>query len=53
MILSVWVLVIFMRWGHAGGTVTIDYSTKDTCQQALNYIKDSRNIETAFCIEKR
>lgn len=54
MIFAAWVLVIFMKWGYSGGAVTIEYSTKETCQQAANVTKASQSsVRAAFCVERR
>ena len=53
MILATWVLVIAIKFGYSGGVVTVEYSAKDTCQQAMNYTKAQRGVMNAFCVEKR
>lgn len=48
-----WVLVLFLKWGYAGGVVAIDMPTEASCKDAIVRVKEMRSYEDATCLPRQ
>lgn len=49
--MSAFVLIVFLKWGYAGGTVVIPYADETTCERGRVAVTvKTRNVMDAFCI---
>jgi hypothetical protein len=49
--ISVWYLVLFMKYSYAGGVVTIPMANKESCVDAANWYQGRFAVKSASCVE--
>lgn len=50
--MSPWVLVLFLKFGYAGGVVYIDMPSYATCKQALQDVRQMDSHRDSMCLSR-